>query len=440
MIKADTFLSKLMLLLIVTGISVIMVSCGAKNGTNTPGTVSNPSPSGGSLTPAPTVSAAPSDKPGQSPIPAATAAADSLKQRIDKMTVDEKIGQLVLIGLDGTVMQAQAKEMIEKHRVTGFILYKNNITSAAQTLNMLNQLKETNRKNAFPLWLSVDQEGGKVDRMPEPLIKLPAAQDVGRTNKTSYSFAIGQALGEEVRALGFNMDYAPVLDVNSNPNNPVIGNRSFGSEPKTVIQHGIQVMKGLQSTKVVPVVKHFPGHGDTSVDSHLALPVVPKSLEELRAFELLPFAEAIKQQAEVVMVGHLLLPQIDDQNPASLSDKVINGLLRQDMKFGGVVITDDMTMGGITEHNDVGEAAVRAILAGTDIVLVGHEYAKQISVIQALKKAVTDGVLTVKRLDESVTRIAGLKLKYDLQDSTLKSVDPQEVNRKVQALLEAGQK
>src|SRR5690606_1063065 len=141
----------------------------------------------------------------------------------------------------------------------------------------------------------------KVDRMPAPFLKLPTAQEVGRVNQSAYSLAVGQALGEEVASLGFNMNFAPVLDVISNTNNPVIGDRAFGSETSTVIQHGIQVMKGIQSTNVVPVIKHFPGHGDTAVDSHLDLPVVNKSLQQLKAFELLPFMEGIKQQAEVVM-------------------------------------------------------------------------------------------------------------------------------------------
>jgi beta-N-acetylhexosaminidase len=236
------------------------------------------------------------------------------------------------------------------------------------------------------------------------------------------------------------MNFAPVLDVNSNPNNPVIGNRSFGSEPETVIQHGIQVMKGIQSTKVVPVVKHFPGHGDTSVDSHLDLPVIRKTLEELRAFELKPFAEAIRQQTDVVMVGHLLLPQIDETNPASLSGKVITNLLRKEMKFDGVVITDDMTMGGITKHNDIGEAAVKSVLAGVDILLVGHDYEQQIQVLQTLKKRVEDGTVSEKRLDESVYRIAKLKAKYGLKDTLVTGVDVNAVNRSIEAALDSGKK
>lgn len=408
-------------------ISLLVISCGKS------GTGAVPSSPSGPAASSPTPITTPLPTPSPTPV-------DEIQMRIAKMTVDEKIGQLVLVGLDGTTMQEHARKMIESYRVTGFILYKDNITSAAQTQALLNQLKETNRSNALPLWLSVDQEGGRVDRFPAEYVKIPTAQEVGRVNKSAYSYQIGQALGDEVSSLGFNMDFAPVLDVNSNPNNPVIGNRSFGADPETVIKHGLQVMKGLQSKQVVPVVKHFPGHGDTSVDSHLDLPVIRKSLVELRAFELKPFTEAVKQQTDAVMIGHLLLPQLDEENPASLSPQVITGLLREEMKFNGVVITDDMTMGGITKHQDIGAAAVKSVLAGSDIVLVGHDYEQQLSVLRTLKERVADGTISEKRLDESVYRIAKLKDKYGVEDSPVSSVDVKAVNRLIEAALQAGRK
>jgi beta-N-acetylhexosaminidase len=398
---------------------VLVSSCGTKNKGAAPS-----GPSASSLTPVPTPTPTPSPTP-----------ADPIQQRVARMTLDEKIGQMVLVGLEGTSMQSHAREMIETYRVTGFILYKYNITGHAQTETLLNQLKEANRNNAFPLWLGVDQEGGRVDRFPAEFVKMPSAQEIGRSNKPEYAYQIGQALGAEVRSLGFNMDFAPVLDVNSNPNNPVIGDRSFGADPETVIKHGLQVMKGIQSKQIVPVVKHFPGHGDTSVDSHLDLPVIHKSLEELRSFELKPFAEAVKEQTDAVMVGHLLLPKIDATNPASLSAEVITNLLRKEMTFDGVVITDDLTMGGITKHADTGEAAVKSVLAGSDILLVGHDYEQQVSVLTALKKRVQDGTISEKRLEESVYRIARLKAKYGVQDTSVSDVDVNAVNRQIEAAL-----
>lgn len=413
-------------LLLLTGLA--LSGCGRSSNGSAPGTPS-PSP----VPPTPTVSG--TAKPAATPVPQ-----DPLLDRIAKLTLDQKIGQMVLVGLEGTSMQAHAREMIDTYKVTGFILYKDNITGSAQTRALLTQLKEQNRANPFPLWLSVDQEGGRVDRFPAEYVKIPTMHEVGKTNKPAYSNLIGQALGEEVRSLGFNMDFAPVLDVNNNPNNPVIGDRSFGATPDVVIQHGIQVLKGIQSKQVVPVVKHFPGHGDTSVDSHLELPVIPKSLDALRAFELKPFAEAIRQQADAVMVGHLLLPKLDETNPATLSPKVITDLLRGELKFDGVVITDDMTMGGITKHAGIGDAAVRSVQAGSDILLVGHDYEQQKAVLQALKGAVQNGTLSEKRLEASIYRIAKLKEKYGVQDGPIPATDVQAVNRVIQSALEAGKK
>ncbi|MGM0883062.1 MAG: beta-N-acetylhexosaminidase [Bacillota bacterium] len=363
---------------------------------------------------------------------------DPIKEKIAGMTIDEKIGQMIIVGLNGTSMQARALKMIETYHIGGFILYKENIAEAYQTMTLLNQLKAANISNAAPLWLSIDQEGGKVSRMPDEFIELPKAQQVGMVNQRSYTRQIGLALGEEVHSLGFNMDFAPVLDINSNPKNPVIGDRSFGSDPQTVIRHGIETMKAIQSKHVAAVVKHFPGHGDTSVDSHLDLPVVQKSMKELQSYELLPFEEAIKQDADAVMIAHLLIPQIDKQNPASLSRKIITNLLRETLKFDGVVITDDMTMGGITKHYDIVEAAIKSVQAGSDILLVGHDYDKQVSVLQALKNSMDNGILTEETLDQSVYRILRLKEKYNLKDDPVVNIDVNTVNRQIEAALDVG--
>lgn len=391
---------------------------------------------------APTASPAthPSSQPATSPSAEPTETTDPIKEQISAMTLDDKIGQMVLVGLDGTSMGANTKEMIEKYRVGGFILYKDNITGASQTVKLLNQLKAANHAKAAPLWLSIDQEGGKVSRMPAEFKQLPPAADVGRANDLDYTYQIGKALGVEVRSLGFNMDFAPVLDINSNPNNPVIGSRSFGSNPKTVITHGIETMKAIQSTHVAAVVKHFPGHGDTTVDSHLDLPVVNKTVKELEEFELLPFVEAVHQGADAIMIAHLLIPQADDKYPASLSKNLISNLLRGHLSYEGVIITDDMTMGGITKHYNIGEAAVKSVQAGSDIILVGHEHDKQLAVLKALKKSAQAGVITKDMLNQSVYRILSLKSKYQLKDSAIQSIDVKAVNRQIGAALNSKNK
>ncbi|WP_028610905.1 beta-N-acetylhexosaminidase [Paenibacillus harenae] len=403
---------------------VLFAGCSQAANSNQEGLPANPSPS---VNPTPTAAPPPSQEP-----------VDLIKERISEMSVDEKIGQMVLVGLEGTTLQSDAKEMIERYRVGGFILYKDNIDNASQTVSLLNQLKEANAANKAPLWLSLDQEGGKVNRMPEQLKELPTARAIGKVNNSEYTKRIGQAIGEELQAFGFNMDFAPVLDINSNPDNPVIGNRSFGADPDTVTQHGLEMMRAIQSKDVAAVVKHFPGHGDTSVDSHLELPVVTKSLSELKSFELLPFIEAVREDADAVMIAHLLIPKIDNKYPASLSGKVITDLLRDELAYDGVVITDDMTMGGITKHFGMGEAAVLTVQAGSDILLIGHEHSMQVEVLQALKKGVEEGALTEDRLDQSVYRILKLKQKYHIEDEATAEVDVQAVNQIIEAALDSG--
>ncbi|KQO17828.1 beta-N-acetylhexosaminidase [Paenibacillus sp. Leaf72] len=403
-------------------------SNGSNSGSNQPATAEAPSPS-------PAESAAAT--PAVSPTPTVTEAPDLIKQEIAGMSVDEKIGQLVLVGLEGTTLQEDAIEMINTYHVGGFILYKRNITDASQTLALLNELKKQNKKNPVPLWLSIDQEGGTVSRMPQDFVKIPSAQSIGSKNKPKYAYGIGEAIGAELYALGFNMDFAPVLDINSNPDNPVIGNRAFGSTAESVIASGIETMRGIQAGHVVPVVKHFPGHGDTSVDSHLDLPVVDKSLKQLEQFELLPFKEAIKQQAPAVMIGHLLIPAMDKQYPASLSKAIITDLLRDKLGFTGVVITDDMTMGGITKHFGISDAAVKAVQAGNDILLVGHDAKQQIAVLKALKKAVKTGDISMQTLDDSVYRIIRLKSAFTLKDELISRTNVDAVNRQIKKALNA---
>ncbi|ANE45786.1 hypothetical protein SY83_05150 [Paenibacillus swuensis] len=361
---------------------------------------------------------------------------DPVQEQLAGMTTEQKLGQMVLVGLKGATAQSDAEEMMNKYHVGGFILYKDNINNAKQTLGLLNQLKQMNRNHGVPLWLSLDQEGGLVSRMPREFTETPAAADISRYDDPNYTYAIHQAIGEEVASLGFNMDFAPVLDINSNPDNPVIGQRSFGTTVEKVIRHGSQAMKGISSKGVVPVIKHFPGHGDTSVDSHLELPVVNKSLEELEAFEIRPFADAIQHQADVVMVAHLLLPKVDSKAPASLSKKMITGLLREKLKFKGVVITDDMTMGGIVKHHEIGKAALQSVQAGSDIVLIGHDYTMQKRVLEALKQGMQSGVLTERMVDERVYRILKLKHKYGLADQKTEPVNVSEINRKISKVLD----
>jgi len=299
---------------------------------------------------------------------------DPIKEQIGKMTIDEKIGQMLIVGIEGYNLNENTKSLIEKSKVGGVILFSNNVQATNQLLNLLNSLKSENLKNKLPLFLSVDEEGGRVTRMPKEFQKFPTNKTIGKINDVTLSNRIGSTIAMEIGSFGFNMDFAPVLDVNSNSKNPVIGNRSFGADVNIVSNLGIQTMKGIQSENIIPVVKHFPGHGDTSVDSHLGLPSVTNDLKRLKSLELIPFIEVIKNNADAVMISHILLPKIDSENPSSLSKIIITNILRDDLNFNGVIITDDMTMGAIVKNYNIGEATVKSVKAETDIVLVCHGY------------------------------------------------------------------
>lgn len=366
-------------------------------------------------------------------------ALDFIKTQIESMTLEEKIGQMLMVGFEGLELDEQIIKMIEEDYLGGVILFKRNINDAPQLLNLINDLKTTNMKNKIPIFVGVDEEGGSISRMPDAFRKIPTNRNIGKQNDEEFAFKIGSTIGNEIKSLGFNVDFAPVLDIDSNPNNPVIGDRSLGSDEKIVSDLGIQIMKGIQSQDIISVVKHFPGHGDTLVDSHVGLPTVDKNIDDLMEFELIPFKEAIKHNVDGIMVAHILYSNLDPQNPASLSEKIIDGLLREQMNYDGLVITDDMTMGAILENYDIGDAAVQSIKAGSDILLVCHGYDNEIKALDSLRASVRDGVISEERIDESVYRILTLKEKYQISDEIIEDIDVEQINNTIdQILVEKG--
>lgn len=363
---------------------------------------------------------------------------DPIKQKLDHMTLDEKIGQLVIVGIDDYTNNEHSKTLINTYHVGGFILFGQNIKNSAQLLELINSLKETNSSNnKTPLLLGVDEEGGRVSRMPSEFVKLPSNAAVGHVNNSNFSYKIGEILGQELKGFGLNVDFAPVLDVNSNRKNPVIGDRSFGSNPPLVSNLGIQTMKGIQSQNIISVVKHFPGHGDTLVDSHFGLPIVYNDIKRLNNLELVPFSNAIKHGVDMIMVAHILLPKIDLNNPASFSKTIITDILRKRMNFNGVVITDDMTMGAIIKKYDIGDASIKSLNAGSDIILVCHDFDKEVTVLNAIKNSVAKGTLPEKTINEKVYRILKLKEKYNLKDTKTTSINIQVINNKINNLLDS---
>jgi len=358
-----------------------------------------------------------------------------LSERIRIMTLEEKIGQMVFAGISGTVPDERALRLITDAKVGGIIFNSHNLVSPDQTISYVNALKSANAENKVPLFFGIDQEGGRVSKIPGDLVKIPSSLKIGAFNSPEFSFEMGKVLGELIKAYGFNIDFAPVLDINSNPNNPVIGDRSFGNSAEIVSSLGIATMKGLQEVNIIPTIKHFPGHGDTSVDSHLALPVIEKSLEDLKELELIPFQNAIEDGADMVMIAHLMLPKIDNNLPSSLSKTIINDILRGDLNYDGIVITDDLTMNAIDSNYGLDEAAVLSVKAGTDIVMVANDYDKIDSVLSALYDAAESGEINIDVIDESIRRILLLKDEYRINDEKSDAVNIDKLNKLLQTVL-----
>ena len=333
-----------------------------------------------------------------------------LDPRIANLSLEQKVGQLLYVGLEGNDVTVN-QVILSNLQPGGLIFFARNFTTLEQTAEALNAYRQ-NPDLAWPMFIGTDQEGGQVSRLPVAwATRFPTARTVGQHADSAQALAL--AMGQELAALGMNMDFAPVLDVNSNPQNPVIGDRSFGSTVETVWAAGHQVISGLTASGVIPVVKHFPGHGDTSVDSHTALPSVTADRELLENRELRPFKDAVDAGVPALMVSHLLVSALDPDRPASMSHSIITGLLREQWGYQGLVVTDDMEMGAISQGN-IGEAAVQAVLAGADMLLVCHTFDKQQAVRDALLSAVQSERISEERLNQSLTRILTLKDQYQV--------------------------
>lgn len=359
---------------------------------------------------------------------------DSIEDKIKSMSLDDKIGQLMIIGFDGVNFNEEVLGFIEEFKIGGFILFARNIVDENQTLKLLNDIKKANSNN-IPLFLSIDEEGGKVSRLPKSFVRLPEAMTIGDKNDKDISYRLGNILGERVKSLGFNIDFAPVLDINSNPKNPVIGKRAFGTTLEQVVSNGIEVMNGIKDVGVIPAVKHFPGHGDTSVDSHVNLPKVNKTIEELKLFELIPFREAIEKGVDIVMVAHILYPEIDGAYPATMSSVIIQEILRDDLGYDGVVISDDMTMGAIVENYHLEDGVLSFLKSGGDIALVCHGKDNPRKVFDKIKNAVETGELSEEDIDMKTYRILKLKETYELEDREINSIDIKALNNETKELI-----
>ncbi|MFB4288256.1 beta-N-acetylhexosaminidase [Nonomuraea sp. ATR24] len=353
---------------------------------------------------------------GEPATSAPPSAQDPVKRVLAGLSTEQKVGQLFMPVLYGTAADTVSGEnqarygaqtpakVIRKYHLGGVILFPANVRTTAQVVELTNGMQ---RASGLPLLVGTDQENGLVSRMSALMTRFPGASQIGATGDTGLSRAVARATGEELRALGVNLDFAPVADVNIDPRNPVIGPRAFGDDPAKVAKMVAAAVKGFGDAKVASTAKHFPGHGDTRIDSHTGLPVIKHTRAQWERLDAPPFRAAIAAGVDAVMSAHIVFPKLDPSgDPATLSKPILTGLLRKELGFKGVISTDALNMEGVRKKYGDGEVAVRAVLAGADLLLMPYDLPKAYGAVLA---AVKDGRISQQRLDQSVTRLLKLK-------------------------------
>jgi len=347
----------------------------------------------------------------------------SATQRISRMKLGEIASEVIFAGIDGPRLTETERDILRDVGPGGFVLFKKNLATADGARNLCDDLSALveSAKGTKP-FIAVDQEGGSVTRLPPEATQFPSMMAIGASRVPMNAFKIATVIATELRAIGINMDLAPVLDINNNPDNPVIGTRSFWEDESTVAQFGAKFVEGLRQGRVLSVAKHFPGQGDTDVDSHLELPIIKHDLKRLERVELAPFRKAIAAGVDGVMISHVAITRLDhDPTPSSLSKNVVSGLLRRRLSFPGLIMTDSLTMKAVTDRFAVSEAAIAAIEAGNDIVLTcdGVRMAEEVrSAIVSRAKSDKFFAKTLKRRAARIMATKDSKLRNFRKPST----------------------
>ncbi len=347
--------------------------------------------------------------------------------QVNKLTLEEQIGQTFMVGFQGTRPSPELIELIQQRHVGNIILFTRNIKDTAQLYELTKELQEIARQSGQnqPLLIAIDQENGIVQRLGTDATHFPGNMVLGAVGSPQSAYEVALASGQELRAAGINLNLAPVVDINNNPVNPVIGIRSFGDDPRQVALLANAEIRGYQEAGIATCIKHFPGHGDTATDSHLMLPALLHSMERLEALELVPFKEGIAAGVDCVMTAHLHLAALeqDPTIPATLSSAVIRLFLRQKLHFQGVIITDCLEMNAISQGFGVGKGAVLASRAGNDLLLISHRLDRQREALDEVTNAVTKNSLSRQEIAESAGRVLALKQHLYERSRSIKTPD-----------------
>ncbi|WP_440115510.1 beta-N-acetylhexosaminidase [Paenibacillus sp. QZ-Y1] len=345
------------------------------------------------------------------------------QSKLKQMTLREKIGQMLLCGFHGTEATGDINTFLRKYPIGGVIYFARNIESPEQVERLSLGLQRIAKSSGnVPLWISIDQEGGMVARITDGITLMPGQMAIAAAGSIDDAYQAAYISGVELKSMGINMNFAPVLDVNNNAANPVIGVRSFGESPQSVAEYGARTIAGIQDAGIAATAKHFPGHGDTDTDSHLDLPMITHDRERVERLELIPFRAAIAEGVDAMMSAHIYFPALEPNRlPVTLSPTVLSGLLRQELGYEGMIVTDCMEMDAIAVNYGTVDAAVMAVEAGADLVLISHTAQLQAEAFDALVAAVKSGRIRESRIDESVTRLLMYKAKRGLLENGMGS-------------------
>lgn len=358
----------------------------------------------------------------------------TIEARVASMTLEQKVAQMFMVSFYGKQLTEIEEDFLRDVQPGAVVLFGKNIESPQQVTRLTNAYQEAIVDGqGIPLFIAVDQEGGLIQHLQEGFTRFPLPSLWTATQNTDLAYQVGEAMATEMRAVGVNMNLAPVADLNTNINNPIIGRRSFGTQAQLVAPILTYFIQGLQDNGVMATVKHFPGHGDTSSDSHVELPIIEHNRDRLDAVEFLPFIAAIDAGVDVTMVSHIWFTAFDnEQIPASLSRNIVTRLLREEMQYNGIIMTDALDMDAIDTVYTVGGSAIQAILAGNDLIAIGaHVGTQTIDIaIADVIEAVRDGRILESQIDASVRRILSAKEKYGVLD--WQSLDPFTVNDRLE--------
>ena len=354
---------------------------------------------------------------------------------LDELTIQEKIGQMMIVGIDNNYITERTKRLILDYKIGGVILYKKNFNSYDELINIIKELKKLNSANKIPLFISIDQEGGRVSRLPKEFLKFPPAYKLAETKDINLIKESANLTGKILKSAGINMNFSPVLDIKRFEDNHAIGDRSYGTTKEEVTEYGIPVMEELKKQGIISVVKHFPGHGTTKKDTHFLLPTIDVPMDKLEKDDMEVFEKAIEHGTDTILVGHLRVKKETGIYPASLSRKFIINKLRKKYRYKGLIISDDLKMKAVKIFYGPFLAIKKAFEAGNDIIIFRFNKIEERIAIKKIFKLVKKNKIKECRINRSVKRILDIKQKYNISDiEEIEKIDIEEVNKRIKEI------